>query len=194
MRVTKDPDVRKQEILDGALKVFAEKGYDKTTISDIAKELGISQGLCYRYYASKEEIYDAALDEYAELIMERNIERFDNLSGNSFAEKIRNIKAEDYLQSEKGNPLLYELFHGENRRKMHAQLMLKVAEKLIPKVAEYLEYAKEKGEIHVENVQGLAAFWVCGQIGILMTEKDHSEWEKQIKECAGKLFGLGEKL
>ena len=63
MRTVKDPDTRKQEILSGALLVFARKGYDKTTISDIARELGISQGLCYRYYASKEEIYDAAVEE-----------------------------------------------------------------------------------------------------------------------------------
>ena len=63
MRTVKDPDTRKQEILSGALLVFAQKGYDKTTISDIARELGISQGLCYRYYASKEEIYDAAVEE-----------------------------------------------------------------------------------------------------------------------------------
>ena len=68
MRIVKDPDTRKQEILIGALQVFARKGYDKTTISDIAKELGISQGLCYRYYESKEAIYDAALEEYADYI------------------------------------------------------------------------------------------------------------------------------
>ncbi|MGN1167575.1 MAG: TetR/AcrR family transcriptional regulator, partial [Lachnospiraceae bacterium] len=61
MRTVKEPDVRKQEILDGAIRVFARKGYDKTTIADIAKALNISQGLCYRYYSSKEEIYDAAL-------------------------------------------------------------------------------------------------------------------------------------
>lgn len=58
MRIVKDPEVRKKEILMGALKVFSKKGYDKTTITDIAKELVISQGLCYRYYASKEDIYN----------------------------------------------------------------------------------------------------------------------------------------
>ena len=39
MRTVKEPDVRKQEILEGAIAVFAKKGYDRTTISDIAKEL-----------------------------------------------------------------------------------------------------------------------------------------------------------
>ncbi len=37
MRVTKEPEVRKQEILDTALKLFGENGYEKTSITDIAK-------------------------------------------------------------------------------------------------------------------------------------------------------------
>ena len=38
MRVTKEPEVRKQEILDTALKLFGENGYEKTSITDIAKD------------------------------------------------------------------------------------------------------------------------------------------------------------
>ena len=40
MRVTKEPEVRKQEILDTALKLFGENGYEKTSITDIAKAIG----------------------------------------------------------------------------------------------------------------------------------------------------------
>ena len=76
MRVVKEPDERKQEILEAALRVFARKGYDKTSISDIAGEIGISQGLCYRYFPSKEVIYDVALDMYAEYIAQQNLSRF----------------------------------------------------------------------------------------------------------------------
>ena len=39
MRITKEPEVRKQEILDTALKLFGEKGYEKTSIADIAKAI-----------------------------------------------------------------------------------------------------------------------------------------------------------
>ena len=48
MRISKEPEARKQEILETAMKLFAEKGYEKTSISDIAKEIGVAQGLCYR--------------------------------------------------------------------------------------------------------------------------------------------------
>ena len=52
MRITKEPEARKQEILDTALKLFGENGYEKTSITDIAKVIGVAQGLCYRYFPS----------------------------------------------------------------------------------------------------------------------------------------------
>mgnify|MGYP000081453510 CR=1 FL=1 len=38
----------------------------KLRITDIAKSINIAQGLCYRYFASKEELFDAALEELFE--------------------------------------------------------------------------------------------------------------------------------
>ena len=58
MRISKEPEARKQEILETAMKLFAEKGYEKTSISDIVKEIGVAQGLCYRYFPSKDILFD----------------------------------------------------------------------------------------------------------------------------------------
>ena len=68
MRITKGPEVRKQEILDTALKLFGEKGYEKTSIADIAKAIGVAQGLCYRYFPSKEALFDSAIEQYANVL------------------------------------------------------------------------------------------------------------------------------
>ncbi len=46
----------RQGILMAALKAFAEKGYAATSISYIAKEAGISKGLTYHYFHSKEDL------------------------------------------------------------------------------------------------------------------------------------------
>ena len=50
MRVSKDPEIRKQEIIDVAMQVFAENGYETTTMKDIAKAADVVPGLCYHYY------------------------------------------------------------------------------------------------------------------------------------------------
>lgn len=56
-------DIRRQEILDAALKVVSEKGYPQTTISDIAVELEMGHGTIYRYFKNKQDIASAVLDE-----------------------------------------------------------------------------------------------------------------------------------
>lgn len=64
-RIMKTPEERKQEIIENALKLFSEYGYENTTILDIANATGVSQGLCYRYFKSKAEIFEATSDYYA---------------------------------------------------------------------------------------------------------------------------------
>ncbi len=53
---------KKQQILQAALKVFAGKGYNGATINMIAKEAGISKGLMYSYYESKEKLLEELLN------------------------------------------------------------------------------------------------------------------------------------
>ncbi len=53
---TQKAEQTRQRILDSALKLFATKGYEKTTLRDIAAEAGSSLGLTYRYFARKEEL------------------------------------------------------------------------------------------------------------------------------------------
>ena len=70
-RIVKDPEERKQEIIETALKLFAEKGYEYTTMQDIAERMNVSQGLCYRYFKSKAEIFAASSDYYARKAVEQ---------------------------------------------------------------------------------------------------------------------------
>lgn len=69
-RVSKSPEDRKQEIIETALEIFQEKGYENTTIKDIAERMKVAQGLCYRYFKSKQEIFAAASDYYASNFVE----------------------------------------------------------------------------------------------------------------------------
>lgn len=64
MRVTKDPVERKNEIIDTASYLFAEKGYNSVTIADLAKELDIAKGTIFYYFTSKEELLDAVFEKF----------------------------------------------------------------------------------------------------------------------------------
>lgn len=192
MRTVKDPDIRKQEILDGAIKVFARQGYDKTLITDIAKEINISQGLCYRYFASKEEIYNAAIEEYADYIVKQNLKRY-NLQGMNLKEQIRMMSGRNnsYVEVEKGKSELYELFHQKGNGKIHDQLYLAVAMKMVPFITNILIEAKERGEITISDPEVTAYFFIFGQMGLFMDKsmKDE-ERTKRLQDCLIELLGL----
>ena len=49
---------RREEILDAGLDLFIRKGYTATKISDIAKNVGMSVGLMFHYFKSKEKLYE----------------------------------------------------------------------------------------------------------------------------------------
>lgn len=54
---------RRQEILAAALEVFAAKGVAHTKVADIAKAAGLSHGLLYHYFPSKEAVFEAIVEE-----------------------------------------------------------------------------------------------------------------------------------
>ena len=56
-RVSRIREMKNDLILDGALKVFAEKGFHDTRLEDIAAEVGFSKASLYNYYKDKEEIF-----------------------------------------------------------------------------------------------------------------------------------------
>ena len=54
---------RKKQIMEVALKLFAESGYSNTSISKIAGEAAISKGLLYNYFESKEDLLIHIMEE-----------------------------------------------------------------------------------------------------------------------------------
>lgn len=188
MRTVKRPEVRKREILEGSLDVFLRNGYEKTTIGEISKELGISQGLCYRYFASKEEIYDAVIDTYAAYIAEENLRyRPKTLHIWQWIDQIPQMFTH-MEKTEKEHLRLYALLHSPQNGRMHRELCMKVGERLIPVVTQVLEQAKELGEIEIDDCRGTAAFGIYGEIGLInLAGMDAAE---AVKKNWQRLLGL----
>ena len=55
-------DESRQHILDAAAEVFAKNGLANTKISDLAEAAGVSQGLLYRYFTDKDDVFVALLE------------------------------------------------------------------------------------------------------------------------------------
>jgi AcrR family transcriptional regulator len=59
---------RKSDILRTAIRKFSEKGYQGTNVSEIAKELDISQGIVFWYFETKEKLFRTAfMEEFKEI-------------------------------------------------------------------------------------------------------------------------------
>ena len=55
---------RPQEITEAALAAFAEKGYAATRVDDVARRAGVSKGLLYLYFKTKEDLFKAVVRSF----------------------------------------------------------------------------------------------------------------------------------
>ncbi|HEX2381996.1 MAG TPA: TetR/AcrR family transcriptional regulator [Acidimicrobiales bacterium] len=62
-RLTPQGQARKQQLLDCAARLFAERGYDDTRVIDIVREAGVAKGLFYWYFDNKEQLFAELADE-----------------------------------------------------------------------------------------------------------------------------------
>jgi|GEM_PF-2026511 len=73
----------KERILEAAVKLFAEKGFDATSVDEIARLAEINKAMIYYYFSSKDELLSSiirkSINEFTSIIEEIDLSRFDNL-------------------------------------------------------------------------------------------------------------------
>lgn len=69
--IAKDHDQKRAQILKSAAKVFAEEGFDRASMTKLAKDCGISKANIYHYYDSKDAILYDILDSYLSNLRDR---------------------------------------------------------------------------------------------------------------------------
>ncbi len=100
-------ELKRESIIQAALKLFSTNGFHKTTIPDIAKSLGMSVGNLYNYFKSK-DILAKEIIKYTSDILGDEIKKI-NMLDMSSKEKIRKI-VELYFQMAKEKPEMIEYF------------------------------------------------------------------------------------
>ena len=62
MRVTKEPEIRRAELIEAARQLFDKNGIKNTQVSQIVEKVGVAKGLFYYYFKSKDEIVNEVVD------------------------------------------------------------------------------------------------------------------------------------
>lgn len=142
MRITKEYDERRNEILDTAEKLFYSKGYDKCTVNDILKEVAIAKGTFYYYFKSKEEVIDAVVERYTELACGRAEEVLKN-GAYSPEQKLMNTFLAMNISDKVDSGMLDELHRTDNAL-LHQKTLNQMVTGMTPILVSVIEEGIEK--------------------------------------------------
>lgn len=168
MSRSKAKEEKSQLIINTALKVFSEKGYDNATIADIAKSAKVSMGLPLYYFTNKEELACQALEFSSKQITHSILK---DITGNS-PEEI----AESFINSFRKNikiypdfyPFYFEMWSASRRNKKIKKVFKTALDNTINATKVVLINAQEKGllSIGLENIDDIAISLVSKADGL----------------------------
>jgi len=138
--------------------LFSKFGFQKTSIQEITKSVGIAQGTFYQFFPSKEALYFAILEKEEEKI-KAQFTKIDIFKDNEPKKAIKSILRE-MIQTVETNPLIRELYFGDTMDKMLKKLPPETLDKhfnndtnsLLP----LIEKAKKEGIILDEKPEIIA--------------------------------------
>lgn len=163
-REIKDPQIRKQEILDTAMTLFTYQGYEQTSMRDIAKEINVSLGLCYRYFDSKQVLFQEAMNQYVENCCALFLSVLQNPNKN-LLEKIE-ILFQMMIQ-EKDIHQYHHFFHQPENKNLHDELSMRICQHLSPIILEEVQKYCLDNHLKISHPDYLIQFLTYGQIGLL---------------------------
>lgn len=163
MRISKEPDERREEIIAAAQKLFEEKGYENTMMSDIARALGISQGLSYRYFKSKQKVLDAVAEKYGQEYL-KTLKEITFKPEASAKEKldIYFSRIADLAVTLKLLPLLHE----KDNEDLHRRIAEKGVLSTIPLLQDLIIEGNRQGCFDCPYPEKCAIFLLSGVIGM----------------------------
>ncbi|MGD9672342.1 MAG: TetR/AcrR family transcriptional regulator [Candidatus Nitrosocosmicus sp.] len=174
MSRSKAREEKSRLIINTALKVFSEKGYDNATIADIAKSAKVSMGLPLYYFTNKEELACEALEISSEQI---TLSILNDIAGNS-PEEI----ATSFINSFRKNmnrypdfyPFYFEMWSASRRNKKIKKVFKTALDNTINTTKSVLINAQEKGliTVRVEDVESIAVSLVskADGLGLLLVQ------------------------
>ena len=145
----------KRKIFETSMKLFAEKGYDATSIEEITATVGVAKGTLYYHFSSKEEIFNFLVEEGIKLL--QNSVDIKTAKFSNYIDKIKAIvliQIKIVIRYENLITILLAQFWGNEERNQKCK---KHIFKYIKKIEEIVEEGIEAGQIKKENPQLIAS-------------------------------------
>ncbi|MES0489203.1 MAG: TetR/AcrR family transcriptional regulator [Leptospirales bacterium] len=146
-RIIKDPEIRKNEIIQAAQKLFFSQGYENTPITDILHATGIAKGTFYHYFKSKDELLSEMVNMVAtaaiqqiQKIIEMPITPLEKL--NRSFQNSQNIKVEN-LETMKAS---YEALYKEENIKLRVKINEQIIQDTVPFFGNIIEEGIKLGD------------------------------------------------
>ncbi|UCH62313.1 MAG: TetR/AcrR family transcriptional regulator [Fidelibacterota bacterium] len=151
IRISKDYDVRKQEFLDAAQKLFYEQGYDQTSVNTIIDYVGVSKGTFYHYFKSKEDLLDALaervarqrLEQLHSIVEDRKLSALEKFNGYFAGSRGLIEKSEDIAKA-----VLRVMYEDENILLRH-KARVRSMELVVPELGKIIAQGVQEGTFNV---------------------------------------------
>ena len=138
-RKVRDKLLRRADILRAATRVFAERGFHKATMSDIAKQAEYAVGTIYLYFKDKQALYLALTDEKLDELIKRVKDRIARSHGSM--EKIRALIDEELTYFEE-NEDFFRIYFSQRSLDRWA-IKDKPSRETMEKMMKFLDYISE---------------------------------------------------
>jgi AcrR family transcriptional regulator len=175
-RDEQDYEQRRQQIIDGALRVFAAKGFEKATNKDIAQAAGIgSPGLIYHYFKDKADLLQQVFEQHSPALqLLANPERFDALMMLPPREALTRL-AYTFLQvlDNRETIAAIKLMLGEAARRPEvASMISRIGPgRGIPLISRYLAHQMERGVMRPMNPEAATRCFIGPLVAYLITRE-----------------------
>lgn len=158
-RTRKKPEERKSEFVEAARRVFREKSYSAATVTDIIKEVGVSQGTFYFYFEGKEAVFDAV----AEAIVLEGYDVIESIVARKDASTLRKIgQIMTYIMKMDAAERWTDELEARRLRHLRDRVGRFAFELYAPLVADVIKQGIDEGLMHVLHPEATAAYFLAG--------------------------------
>lgn len=183
MRVVKEAEERKNEILDVAERLFGTKGFDNTSTNDILNEIGIARGTLYYHFKSKEEILDTMIDRMTKQLVEKSKEIVSQKNMSVLQRLTMMMLALNVSGGNLGHEIL-EQVHKPQNALMHQKMQERLLSGINPLITSLIEECITQGICQTDYPAEVAEMTLLYYNTVFDDLMEHSEEEKQRKIAA----------